>query len=102
MIRLEFAATDLAAVRFAHSPMAEVVASAAALTRPAQYTMYGAWRARVRPRVAAARLDTFLAVVAGPGRWIPDFLTPAPTVARPLLRDELRRVLETPLDQVVP
>ena len=102
MIRLEFAAADLAGVRFAHSPMAEVVTSAAALTKPTLYAMYGTWRAQVRPRVAAARLDTFMAVVAGPGQWIPDFLTPVPTVARPLLRDELRRILETPLDQVVP
>ena len=102
MIRLEFGAADLAGVRFAHSPMVEVVTSASALTRPTIYPMYGAWRAQVRPRVAAARLDTFLALVAGPVHWIPDFLTAVPAQPRPLLRDELSRILETPLDQVVP
>jgi biotin operon repressor len=100
VIRLEFAPADLAGVRFAHSPMVEVVASATALTRPAIFAMYESWRATVRPRIAAAHLDTFLPVVAGLGHWIPDFLTPVPTVARPLLRDELRRILETPLERV--
>jgi len=102
VIRLEFGAADLAGVRFAHSPMVEIVTSAAALTKPGLHGLYAGWRAQVRPRVAAARLETFLAVVAGPGNWIPDFLTPVPVEARPLLRDELARILETPVDQVVP
>jgi biotin operon repressor len=102
MIRLEFAPADLAGVRFAHSPMVEVVTSAAALLRPSAFAMYDGWRAQVRPRLAAARLETFLAVMAAPGRWIPDFLTPVPPVARPLLRDELRTIQRTPFDQVGP
>jgi biotin operon repressor len=100
MIRLEFAPADLAAVRFAHSPMVEVVASSVALRRPELFWMYSSWRAQVRPVLAASRLDTFFPVVGGPNGWIPDFLTPAPTVARPLLRDELAVLAATPLDQV--
>jgi biotin operon repressor len=100
MIRLEFAPADLAGVRFAHSPMAEVVASSVALTRPDQFWMYAAWRAQVAPAVAASHLTTFAAVLARPHGWVPDFLTPVPPVARPLLRDELAMIAATPLDQV--
>jgi biotin operon repressor len=100
MIRLAFAPADLAGVRFAHSPMAEVIASSVALTKPDQFWMYAAWRAQVRPALEAARLDTFLTVVARPRGWVPDFLSPVPAIARPLLRDELAMVAATPLDQV--
>src|SRR5687767_11326531 len=100
MIRLAFAPADLAAVRFAHSPMAEVIASSVALTKPEQYWMYASWRAQVRPVLATARLETFLAVVARPRHWVPDFLSPVPATARPLLREELAMIAETPLDQV--
>lgn len=100
MLRLAFAPADLAGVRFAHSPLAEVIASSVALTKPDQFWMYASWRAQVRPVLAAARLETFLAVVARPNGWVPDFLTPVPAVARPLLRDELATVAAAPLDQV--
>ena len=100
MIRLAFAPADLAGVRFAHSPMAEVIASSVALTKPEQFWMYASWRARVRPALAEAGLETFLAVVARPKGWVPDFLSPVPAVARPLLRDELAMIAATPLDRV--
>jgi biotin operon repressor len=100
MIRLEFTPADLAGVRFAHSPMAEVLASIVALTKPEQFWMYASWRAQVRPVLAASRLDTLMAVLTGPNGWMPDFLTPVPPVARPLLRDELATIAATPLDQV--
>ncbi len=100
MIRLAFAPADLAGVRFAHSPMAEVIASSMALTKPDQFWMYASWRAQVRPALTAARLETFLAVVACPHGWVPDFLSPVRATARPLLRDELAMIAETPLDQV--
>ena len=100
MIRLAFAPADLAGVRFAHSPMAEVIASSVALTKPDQFWMYASWRAQVRPVLAAARLETFLAVVARRRSWVPDFLSPVPAIARPLLRDELATIAQTPLDRV--
>jgi DNA-binding transcriptional ArsR family regulator len=100
MIRLEFAPTDLAGVRFAHSPLAEAAASSVALRKPQQFWMYASWRAQIQPAVRASRLSTFLTVMAGPNGWMPDFLTPVPTAARPRLRDELAVVAATPLDQV--
>jgi len=100
MIRIAFAPADLVGVRFAHSPMAEVIASSVALSKPDQFWMYASWRARVRPALAAARLETFFAVVARPHGWVPDFLSPVPATARPLLRDELAMIAATPLDRV--
>jgi biotin operon repressor len=100
MIRLAFAPADLAGVRFAHSPMAEVIASSVALTKPEQFWMYASWRAQVSPVLATAGLRTFMAVVARPHSCVPDFLTPVPATARPLLRDELATVAATPLDRV--
>ncbi len=98
MLQIEFTPADLVGLRFAHSPMVEVVTSAFALHDPARYWMYGAWRARVEPRIGG--LATFLAVVSGPACYVPDFLTPVPSVARPSLDDELRVLAETPLDRV--
>jgi hypothetical protein len=98
MLRIEFAPADLAGLRFAHSPMVEVVTSALVLTRPNARWLYDSWTAAVRPRLTG--VETFLAVVSGPTCYVPDFLTPVPPVARPTLTDELRAVAATPLDQV--
>lgn len=98
VIRIEFAPADLAGLRFAHSPMAEVVASGFALHQPERHWMYASWRDRVRPRLTG--VDTFLALLRGPTCYVPDFLTPVPATARPSLDDELRAIAETPLDRV--
>lgn len=100
MLCIEFAPSDLVGLRFAHSPLVEAVTSAFALTRPSRYWMYAGWRARVRPRLATADVGTFLALVAAPTCFVPDFLTPVPATARPTLDDELRAVAATPLDRV--
>lgn len=98
MIRIEFAPADLAGLRFAHSPMVEVVASGFALHQPQRHWMYAAWRDRVRPRLAG--VDTFLTLLRGPTCYVPDFLTPVPATSRPSLDDELRTIAATPLDRV--
>jgi hypothetical protein len=100
VLQLEFTAADFARLRFAHSPLAEVVASSFALHRPGRLWMYGTWRATVQPALARARLDTLLAAVAGPTCSVPDFLTPVPSTARPTLEQELATVAATPLDRV--
>jgi hypothetical protein len=94
VIRFEFGAADLAGLRFAHSPMAEVVASAFALR--SRSGAYAGWRSRVD----VSALPTFRAVLLGPHGYAPDFLTPVPAVPRPALADELRAVAGTPLDEV--
>jgi DNA-binding transcriptional ArsR family regulator len=101
VIRIEFVPADLAGLRFAHSPMVEVVTSAFALNQPTRSWMYASWQASTRPLLAGAGLETFLAVTCGPTCYVPDFLTPVPATARPSLDDELRLVAATPLDRVV-
>ncbi|MCW6006185.1 winged helix-turn-helix domain-containing protein [Micromonospora sp. CPCC 205371] len=98
VLRIEFAPADLAGLRFAHSPMVEVVASGFALHQPRRHWMASAWRDRVRPRLTG--VDTFLTLLRGPTCYVPDFLTPVPATARPSLDDELRTIAGTPLDRV--
>ncbi len=100
MLQIEFVPADLADLRFAHSPMVEVVTSVFALNRPTTYWMYASWRAKVQPLLAGAGLETFLAVVSGPTCFVPDFLTPVPAIARPRLDEELQVIAATPLDRV--
>jgi DNA-binding transcriptional ArsR family regulator len=100
VIRIEFAPADLIGLRFAHSPMVEVVASCLALRSRSRHRLYPSWRARVGPLFHGQGLGTFRAVVCGPAGYVPDFLTPAPDTARPTLDQELRVVAGTPLDRV--
>jgi hypothetical protein len=98
MLRIEFAPADLAGLRFAHSPMVEVITSSLVLTRPGSSWIYEPWATTIRPRLKG--VDTFLAVVSGPTCYVPDFLTPVPPIGRPTLADELSVVAETPPDAV--
>ncbi|GAA2482212.1 ArsR/SmtB family transcription factor [Winogradskya humida] len=99
MLTFELTAAE---VRFAHSPMAETMASLVALQETDRFWMYASWRARVTPALAALGLRTLPAVVAHPHVWLPDFLTPVPAIGhpRPRLRDELAQIAATPLDLV--
>lgn len=100
MIRIDFTPADLARLRFAHSPMAEVVASSRVLSQQAAFGAYSSWRARVRRQLPRAGLETFEAAVSGPTGYVPDFLTPVPATGRPSLADELQVVAATPADRV--
>ncbi|BEL03313.1 DUF5937 family protein [Actinoplanes sichuanensis] len=96
MIEWEFGPADVAGLRFAHSPMAEVVAGVFALR--AVGGPHEAWRRRVAPELS--RWPTFRAVLCGPLGYAPDFLTPPPHGSRPTFADELAEVAATPLDVV--
>lgn len=98
VIEWEFGTADLAGLRFAHSPMAEVVASIFALRRGSDAWMQASWRARTAPMLP--NWPTFTAVLSGPHGYAPDFLTPPPRTGRPTLAEELVGVAATPLDQV--
>lgn len=98
MIEWEFGPADLAGLRFAHSPMTEVVASALALRGGTDAWLHASWRSRVAP--ALPKWPTFRAVLLGPRGYAPDFLTPPPRTSRPTLADELADAAAAPLDQV--
>ncbi|BCY10459.1 winged helix-turn-helix domain-containing protein [Actinoplanes sp. L3-i22] len=99
MIAWEFGAADLAGLRFAHSPMAELVASAFVLRAGPAPWVSPAWSARVS--AALGQWPTLRAVLFGPRGYAPDFLTPVPPIARPRLDDEFAMIAATPLDRVV-
>ncbi|HWS39489.1 MAG TPA: helix-turn-helix domain-containing protein [Actinoplanes sp.] len=98
VIEWEFGSADLAGLRFAHSPLAEVVASALVLRGGGRGAPEAAWCARVRPMLS--RWPVFRAVLFGPHGHAPDFLAPPPRTARPTLAEELAEVAASPLDVV--
>jgi hypothetical protein len=78
MIEIVLAHSDLARVRFAHSPVEELVASLRVLQDSGRQPMYGRWLSAVRPRLGGLRLE-LLTALAPTGRYLPDFLFPPPT-----------------------
>jgi DNA-binding transcriptional ArsR family regulator len=95
MIELVLAHADLARVRFAHSPIHELVTSLLVLQDPSRRPMYGDWLSSVRPRLDGLQLE-LLTALAPPSRYLPAFLFPAPAVPRPVLADQLEAVVASP------
>jgi DNA-binding transcriptional ArsR family regulator len=91
MIELVLAHSDLARVRFAHSPVRELVASLLALQNRTHQVMHGSWLATVRPRLGELRLELLTALVPV-GRYLPAFLLPPVAGPWPALADELEVV----------
>jgi DNA-binding transcriptional ArsR family regulator len=92
MIELVLAHADLARVRFAHSPIHELVASLLVLQDPSRRPMYDGWLASVRPRLGDLQLE-LLTALAPTGRYLPAFLFPPPSVPRPAFADELEALV---------
>ncbi|MFD0331980.1 DUF5937 family protein [Streptacidiphilus monticola] len=85
---LAFTAGDLARIRFAVSPMWEVVTSYRSLRHSAVY--HRPWAEQVAPRVREAGLDRgWLAALVPATGYLADFLNPTPGVAFPELAVEL-------------
>lgn len=98
---LAFSADDLALTRFSVSPLWEVVTSFRVLSSTARHPIHQSWTDQVRPRIAAAGLDSgWLAELITPSGYIPDFLTPLPQGLAPTLESELSLVRDTPAEHV--
>ncbi len=98
---LAFSADDLALTRFAVSPMWEIAASFRLLVSGAAHPVHGPWIEQVRPRVAAAGLDSgWLAELIPATDYLPDFLTPLPRDPHPSLAAELAAIRATPAAHV--
>ena len=95
MIEIVLAHTDLARVRFAHSPVEELVASLRVLQDPGRRHMYGRWMSAVQGRLRGLRMD-LLTTLAPTGRYLPAFLLPSPAGPWPALTDQLDAVAATP------
>jgi DNA-binding transcriptional ArsR family regulator len=87
--------SDLARVRFAHSPMEELVASLRVLQDPSRQLMYGRWLAVARPRLDGLRLE-LLTALAPTGRYLPAFLFPPSTQPWGVLAEELAQIAASP------
>src|ERR1051326_6369900 len=98
---LAFSADDLALTRFAISPMWEVVTSFRLLAAGSAHPVHGSWLDQVRPRLAAAGLDSgWLAELVPSTGYLADFLTPPPNEPAPDLATELAALRATPADQI--
>ena len=95
MIEITLAHSDLARVRFAHSPVWELVASLRVLQDPARQLMYGRWLAAARGRLEGLRLELLFAL-APTGRYLPEFLFPPPTQPWSDLAVELKQIAASP------
>jgi DNA-binding transcriptional ArsR family regulator len=95
MIEMVLAHSDLARVRFAHSPIAELVTSLRVLQDPGRQLMYGRWLSTMRPQLDGLRLD-LLAALAPTGRYLPAFLFPPSTRPWGVLAEELAQVAASP------
>ncbi|WP_433510161.1 DUF5937 family protein [Nonomuraea sp. CA-143628] len=82
---------DVARIRFAFSPMWELVASLRTLQDPARQSIHLPWIKCVRPRLAELDLTELFALVP-PSGYLADFITPPPDTPLPDFSAELDRV----------
>ncbi len=99
MLRYEFELADLTRLRFAISPMWELVISTRVLRDPAWAVMHLPWVRVVRERVRGLDLQTLQDLVPMTG-YIPDFLTPPPLTPLASFEDELEAIRCTPTARV--
>jgi hypothetical protein len=85
---------DVARIRFAFSPMWELVASLRTLQQPARQSIHLPWLKAVRPRLAGLDLSELFALVP-PSGYLADFITPPPDTPMPDFAAELDRVRRT-------
>jgi DNA-binding transcriptional ArsR family regulator len=95
MIEIEMAHTDLAQMRFAHSPIRELTASLRVLHDPSRHHMYSTWLSTLRGRLGGLRLD-LLTALAPNTPYSLDFAAPSSTRSWEVLADELEAVGATP------
>lgn len=95
MIEYELVGNDLGEVRFAISPLNELVLSLRTLRDPGRFPLQLPWlRATEAPR-AGLDLD-LLRALTNEALWTPDFLTPRPYTPLGRIEDELAALTSTP------
>ncbi|HEX5534831.1 MAG TPA: DUF5937 family protein [Actinomycetales bacterium] len=98
MIRYRLGA-GAASVRWAMSPIHEVVSLAQLLTEPRRHPMYQQWLRRRRHRLSGLELSA-LTVFMADGAYRPDFLDPSPLSSEPTFEEGLTALLGAPTDEV--
>lgn len=100
MIEWRFTPDDVAAVRFAYSPLWELVLGLVVVRAPASHVLHLPWVRSVRPSLAKLDLAELFALVPVRGPTA-DFLTPPPDSPLPDFPGELERVRRTGPERVV-
>ncbi|WP_433325740.1 DUF5937 family protein [Spirillospora sp. CA-294931] len=95
MIQFLFTPDDVARVRFAFSPLWELVHSLRVLAAPSEHALHLPWIHSARSRVQDLDLALLQTLVPQVG-YIPDFLTPPPQTPLPDFETELATVRATP------
>jgi DNA-binding transcriptional ArsR family regulator len=99
MLAIRFGLADVAAVRFAISPLIEVVRSVRVLDDPAGNALHLPWITRTRELVADLDLSVIRALQP-PDVDTPDFIHPPPSSPLAELEDDLAVMIATPVEQV--
>jgi DNA-binding transcriptional ArsR family regulator len=99
---VELGVADLAASRFAISPLCETIKALLLLAQPAPPEVNLAWVrwARVQLEREPLRVPTVWPLVVNGLSVYPEFLVPAPAVRHPAFADELARLAGTPATAV--
>jgi DNA-binding transcriptional ArsR family regulator len=99
VIEWSFTPNDVARIRFAFSPLFELVMSLIVLRAPASHALHLPWVRATRPLVAGLDLSELFALVPVHGPTA-DFLAPPPASPLPDFNEELEAVRATPPDRV--
>ena len=97
MIRYRLGA-GAASVRWAMSPIHEVVSLAQLLTEPHRHSLFHSWLRRRRLRLPLGDLRA-LTVFMAEGAYRPDFLDPSPMSSEPTFAEGMDALLAAPADQ---
>jgi hypothetical protein len=101
MVVYEFSHGDLARIRFAISPLGELINSLDALNDPASASIHLPWIRTVLPRLAGLDLGPLSTLARRrPGMYRPDFLAPPPKTPLPDVHQEIERIRLTDPAQV--
>jgi DNA-binding transcriptional ArsR family regulator len=95
MIEYELAGNDLGEVRFAISPLNELVLSLRTLRDPGRFPLQLPWLRSTGPARAGLDLE-LLGALTNESLWTPDFLTPRPYTPLGRIDDELAALTRTP------
>ena len=95
MIEYELAGNDLGEVRFAISPLNELVLSLRTLRDPGRFPLQLPWLRATAPARAGLDLE-LLGALTNESLWTPDFLTPRPYTPLGRIDDELAGLTGTP------
>jgi DNA-binding transcriptional ArsR family regulator len=101
MATYEFGLDDLTRLRFAISPMWEVVASLRRLRAPSGAGIHLPWLNQLQDSGALQGIDLAAALTLTPTvGYVPDFMSPPPTTPLARFEDEIELVRRTPPKQV--